>query len=192
MHCIASSPMRSMLSRRMRHRPMRSKTRASTRFVKWSRCFLHSGVIGMSCTSIRDGTLSIAPSLTWRAQWRNVRRQRRRKPQRRRSALRSGSRHAPFSSHVTEPAASGRAITSCRTSPASRNDGGRRRDDIKSLRRPRSVWSSVCLSPAVFGSYHPAFAFMRVLHALQYFGQVMVFSTVPALRASRHSAPHCF
>ena len=36
---------------------MRAKTRANTRFVKWSRCFVRSGVIGMLCTSIRDCTL---------------------------------------------------------------------------------------------------------------------------------------
>lgn len=105
------------------------KTRASTRFVKWSRCFLHSGVIGRSCMSIRDCTFSIAPSLTWRAQWRNVRRQRQRKPRRRRSALRSGSKRDPFSCHVTRPAASFRADqNSGETSPAGCNDGGRRRD----------------------------------------------------------------
>lgn len=84
---------------------------ASTRFVKRSRCFLHSGVIEMTCMSIRDGTLSIAPSLTWRAQWRNVRRRSLRRRLRRRRRPRSGSRHAPFSSHVTEPAASTRTIT---------------------------------------------------------------------------------
>lgn len=86
-------------------------TRPSTRFVKRSRCFLHSGVIEMTCMSIRDGTLSIAPSLTWRAQWRNVRRRSLRRRLRRRRRPRSGSRHAPFSSHVTEPAASTRTIT---------------------------------------------------------------------------------
>lgn len=147
MFCIVRSTMHSAIARCVRHRSMQPMTCASTRFVKWSRCFLHSGVIGMPCMSIRDGTFSIAPSLTWRAQWRNVRRQRRRRQRlrRRRSALRSGSRRETFSIHVTKPATSIRAITIVHDIAGSRNDGGRRRDDNKSLRRPRSVWALVSL-----------------------------------------------
>ncbi len=112
--------MRAAFARCVRHRATQVKTRASTRFVKWSRCFLHSGVIGMPCMSIRDGTFSIAPSLTWRAQWRNVRRQRRRRQRlrRRRSALRSGSRRETFSIHVTSRRRRHARSQSCRTSPA--------------------------------------------------------------------------
>lgn len=196
MHCVASSSARSKRMQRASQSSLPITTRASTRFVKWSRCFLRSGVIGLPCSSIRDGTFSIAPSLTWRAQWRNVRRQRPRRLRRRRSALRSGSRRAPFSSHVTEPAASTRAITfRARHRRLQCNDGGRRRDNIRSLRRPRSVWTpvlSIFASRSCRRSIYPAFAFRRVLHALQNFGQVMFFSTLPAFFASRHSVPHCF
>lgn len=90
--CIVSLTMRSVFAHRDLQRSTLATPCASTRFVKWSRCFLHSGVIGKTCTSIRDGTFSIAPSLTWRAQWRNVRRQWPRRLRRRRSALRSGSK----------------------------------------------------------------------------------------------------
>jgi hypothetical protein len=125
----------------------RAKARASTRFVKWSRCFLRSGVIGKACPSIRDGTFSIAPSLTWRAQWRNVRRQRRRRQrlQRRRSALRSGSRRETFSTHVTESA------TSTRTTQIERDVVGFTvttegvGETTKSLRRPRSFWGPLSM-----------------------------------------------
>jgi hypothetical protein len=123
--------------------PMRVTSRANTRFVKWSRCFLHSGVIGMSCLSIRDGTFSIAPSLTWRAQWRNVRRQRPRRLRRRRSALRSGSRRAPFSCHVTGPATSFCANTlRARHRRLHVTTEGVGETNYRSLRRPRSVWTS--------------------------------------------------
>lgn len=77
---------------------------ARTRFVKRSRCFLHSVVIEVECRSIRDCTFSIAPSLNWRAQWRNVgrRRPRPRRPRRRRSAKpRSGNRRNVFG-HVIQ------------------------------------------------------------------------------------------
>ena len=144
---FVSLRMCSVCMRHVLHCQTLAMRRASTRFVKWSRCFLHSGVIGKTCMSIRDGTFSIAPSLTWRAQWRNVRRQRRRRQRlrRRRSALRSGSRRETFSIHVTKPATSIRAITIVHDIAGSRNDGGRRRDDNKSLRRPRSVWALVSL-----------------------------------------------
>jgi hypothetical protein len=53
--------------------------RARTRFVKWIRCFLHCAVvIAVQCLSIRDGTVTIMPSLKLGGQpWqRSVRRRR--------------------------------------------------------------------------------------------------------------------
>jgi hypothetical protein len=127
----------SRLHLRRRH----ARTRPRIRFLKWSRCFLHSVVIEMECTSIRDCTYSIAPSLIWRAQWRSVRKLRlrsRRLPRRRRSARpRSGNKRNVFG-HVIRAGEDHRRDLRARLRRLIMTTEGVGETDIKSLRRPRS------------------------------------------------------
>lgn len=86
-----------------------------------------------------------------------------------------------------------KVILTAEPGPSSRPNGRIVRYELMTMRgQPSSQCPNKLRSVNEPTSSYAAFSLSRVLQALQYFGQDMPFSTLPAARASFHSAPHCF